>query len=188
MPYSADEASVELAEDHFVKFIGLLAGAQGLEEINILAHSMGNRLLLRTVEKLRDLHQAGKLKVPIGHIILAAADVTTAKFKQYAEVYGALATRRVTSYSYSADKALMLSRKLHDQARVGLEPPLFVHPQIDSISVSQLDLDLLGHSYIASAAPLLYDLVQLLHEHKAPPRTRLEPGVGGAGMHWVLAP
>ena len=187
VPYWADEASVELAEDHFVKFIGLLAEVEGLEEVNILAHSMGNRLLLRTVHKLRDMRRAGALKAPIGHILLAAADLTAAKFRQYAEVYRELATRRVTSYAYDADKALMASRKLHDQPRVGLEPPLFVHPQVDTISVSELDLDLLGHSYIASAAPLLYDLVQLLHEHKAPPRTRLEPATGGTGAHWVLS-
>jgi esterase/lipase superfamily enzyme len=130
----------------------------------------------------------GKLSVPIGHIILAAADLTTSLFKQYAQSYAALAKQRVTNYSYKADKALMASRKLHDQARVGLEPPLFICDGIDSISVSKLDLDLPGHGYISSASPLLYDMAQFIHDNKPPAqRTRLEPMPPGEQMYWLLA-
>jgi esterase/lipase superfamily enzyme len=114
--------------------------------------------------------------VPIGHIVLAAADVTAALFKQRAALYAALAGHRVTNYTYQADKALLASRKLHDQARVGLEPPVFVHDGIDTVSVSELDLDFLGHGYIASAGPLLYDLTQLIRDNTPPNgRSRLEP-------------
>jgi esterase/lipase superfamily enzyme len=186
-PYSADEASVELAEKHFVSFIELLATVHELEEISILAHSMGNRLLARTVELLLGLKQAGTLGVPIGQIMLAAADLTAAWFKQFADTYTALASHRVTNYTYKADKALMASRKLHDQARVGLEPPVFVHPGIDTISASELDLDLLGHGYIATAEPLLYDLGQLIHDDKPPlHRTRLEPMPPTLSTYWAL--
>ncbi len=189
VPYSADESSVELAEQHFVSFIELLASVHELEEINVLAHSMGNRLLLRTVEQLLQAKKAGTLKVPIGQIILAAADITAGLFKQTAAVYTELAARRVTNYTYKADKALMASRALHDQDRVGLELPVFVCPGVETVSASALDLDMLGHGYIASAAPLLYDLSQVIHENKAPlNRTRLEPVPPPPGItaYWVL--
>jgi esterase/lipase superfamily enzyme len=187
VPYSADEASVELAEGHFVSFIEMLSGIGELEEIHILAHSMGNRLLMRTVGDLLRLKQENKLAVPVGQIMLAAADMTAAKFKQCAASYAALAGRRVTNYCYDADKALMASRKLHDQARVGLEPPTFLHAGVETVSASALDLDLLGHGYVASAAPLLYDLTQLIHDNKAPgSRTRLRPEPRINATHWAL--
>ena len=189
LPYSADESRVELAEKHFVSFVELLTKAHGLEEINILAHSMGNRLVLRTVESLLRLKQAGQLKVPIGQIVLAAADVTAALFKQVAQSYADLATHRVTNYTYRADKALLASRKLHDQPRVGLEPPIFTQQPIETISVSQLDLDLLGHGYIATAEPLLYDLGQLIHDNKpAGARTRVQPALPQPSTYWLLGP
>ena len=187
LPYPADEATVELAEKHFVAFIDLLARAHELEEINILAHSMGNRLLLRTVEHLLRLKQEGKLGVPIGHIMLAAADMTAALFKQCAKTYVSLAAHRVTNYTYKADKALMASRKLHDQERVGLEPPVFFYDGVDTISASELDLDLLGHGYVATADPLLYDLGQLIHDNKPPgKRDRLEPVTPDLCRYWAL--
>ena len=165
----------------------MLASVHGLETINVLAHSMGNRLVVRTVQSLLRLKQAGKLGVPIGHIMLAAADVSAALFKQCATTYAALAAHRVTNYTYKADKALLASRKLHDQARVGLEPPVFIHNGIDTISASDLDLDLLGHGYIASAEPLLYDLGQLIHDNKPPQqRARLEPMPPEASTYWAL--
>jgi esterase/lipase superfamily enzyme len=188
LPYAADEASIELAEKHFVSFVELLSSVHEIETINVLAHSMGNRLVVRTVERLLCLKQEGKLAVPIGHIMLAAADVTATLFKQYAATYAALAAHRVTNYTYKADKALIVSRKLHDQSRVGLEPPVFVHDGIDTISVSELDLDVLGHGYIASAEPLLYDLAQLVHDNKPPrQRSRLEPMPPDVYTYWALA-
>jgi len=187
LPYLADEARVELAEKHFVSFIELLARHNDVEEINILAHSMGNRLLLRTVERLLSLRMAGALGAPIGNIMLAAADATTALFKQYAGAYTALARDRVTNYTYHADRALMVSRRLHDQERVGLEPPVFVHDGIDTISASNLNLDLLGHGYVATAAPLIYDLAQIIHDNKPPrKRARLEPVPPELCSYWAL--
>jgi esterase/lipase superfamily enzyme len=187
VPYAADEESVQLAETHFIEFLELLASVHELEEINILAHSMGNRLLLRTVEPL--LRLKGTVKLPIGHIILAAADVAAEKLTQTAAAYRGLATRSVTNYSYKADVALMTSRELHDRPRAGLEPPIFLHQGFDSISASELDLDLLGHGYIATAEPLLYDLSQLINDNKPPnKRTRLNPAPAEPGAYWLLGP
>jgi esterase/lipase superfamily enzyme len=188
IPYPADEASVELAERHFVSFLELLGQVHELERIDVLAHSMGNRLLLRTVEHLLRKKREGTLGVPIGHIVLAAADVTAALFKQCATSYAELAGRRVTNYTYKADRALMASRKLHDQDRVGLEPPVFVHDGIETISASELDLDLLGHGYVATAAPLLYDVRELIHGNTPPrSRLRLEPVTPQQCRYWALA-
>jgi hypothetical protein len=68
-----------------------------------------------------------------------------------------------------------------------LEPPIFTQQPIETISVSQLDLDLLGHGYIATAEPLLYDLAQLIHDNKpARARTRVQPALPQPSTYWLL--
>ncbi len=82
----------------------------------------------------------------------------------------------------------MASRKAPPiKERVGLEPPVFVYDGVDTISASELDLDLLGHGYIATAEALLYDLGQLIHDNKPPlKRTRLEPVTPELCRYWAL--
>jgi hypothetical protein len=74
---------------------------------------------------------------------------------------------------------------LHDHHRVGLEPPIFTAPQLDSISAADLDLHGLGHGYYADVEALLYDLHELI-QHDKPPKDllRIEPDI--AGKHWVF--
>jgi esterase/lipase superfamily enzyme len=183
--YTHDGSSIELAERHFLEFLSTLARVQGLEEINIMAHSMGNRLLCRTIEKIVKSQSDGTMPVAIGHIVLAAADMTAAFFEQYAHLYAQLARKRVTNYTHRGDRALTLSVAVNGTERVGLEPPVFVHPALDTVSVSALDLDLLGHGYVASAAPLLYDVADLLHNDRAPhERVRCQRHESGA--YWTL--
>jgi esterase/lipase superfamily enzyme len=187
IPYPQDEEHIQLSEQHFVDFIERLAQSPGLEEINVLAHSMGNRLLCRTMPQLIERQRLGRIPVPIGHVVLAAADLSTAFFQQHADLYRQLARRRITNYSCAADKALFASRTVHGLGRVGLEPPIFVHDGIDTVSASQLNVDLLGHGYFASAEPLLYDIAELIHHNKPPPsRLRIERGPAALGLHWVL--
>jgi esterase/lipase superfamily enzyme len=185
--YLEDEESVQLAEPLFFEFLNTLASIEPLQEIHILAHSMGNRLLLRTVERLAVASSSGALRAPIGQIILAAADVATPLFHQHAPFYLGLGTRRVTSYSCDKDVALRASQGLHGHQRVGLEPPVFVYDGVDSISATEIDLHALGHGYYADTEVVLYDIAQLLHSNTPPSkRIRLEPVVQAHGQYWVF--
>jgi hypothetical protein len=108
-------------------------------------------------------------------------------FKQHAKLYEQLASHRVTSYSYEADRALMTSRSVHDQHAWVSSRRYSCARGVDSISASDLDLGLLGHGYIVTAEPLLYDLSQLINEDKPPDtRTRLQPVPLSDRTHWVL--
>jgi esterase/lipase superfamily enzyme len=182
-----DEESVQIAEQHFIEFLNALASVDQLEEIHVLAHSMGNRLLLRTVERLATATSLGKLRVPIGQIILAAADVPTGLFRQHAQSYFRLATGRVTSYSCEKDVALRSSKQLHGHHRVGLEPPVFTYEGLDSVSAAEIDLHALGHGYYADTEVVLYDIAQLLHGDTPPSeRIRLEPGPTERELYWIF--
>lgn len=188
--YFQDEEAVQLAERKFIEFMHRLAAVPEVEEINILAHSMGNRLLLGTIDRLLQAKDAGLLGAPIGQIILAAADVPAPGFRQEASAYLELAQKRVTSYSCTRDWALRASKFIHGgRDRIGLEPPIFVHPNVDSVSAGELDLHGFGHSYYAENAPVIYDLGEILH-HNTPPhrRMRLERGPADAGLYWIIKP
>jgi esterase/lipase superfamily enzyme len=187
-PYTSDEESVQIAEPHFVEFLATLSKTSGLQEINILAHSMGNRLLLRTMRSIAELNDRAALPVRIGQIILAAADVPTEVFDHHAPFYTQTASKRVTSYSCNRDIPLMASRFLHQRSRVGLEPPIYIVRGMDSISAGALDIHGLGHGYYAETEALLYDLSELIH-HNDPPsrRTRIEPGPPERGECWVIS-
>ena len=123
MGYMHDEEAIQVAESHFVNFLKTIGRIPEVEEINILAHSMGNRLLFRTVNRLIEASQAGMLPAPeIGQVILAAPDVAVPLSLPLAPSYQRLATRRVTSYSCERNVALRASRELHGHHRVGLSP------------------------------------------------------------------
>ena len=65
-------------------------------------------------------------------------------------------------YVCSKDKAVEASRWLHSYDRAGLTPPVVVVPGVDTVSVSDLDLTLLGHGYVQEAKELLADVYELI--------------------------
>jgi esterase/lipase superfamily enzyme len=122
-----------------------------------------------------------------GQVILAAADVDSDRFRQRCASYLALASR-TTLYMSTRDLAVEASRWLHKFPRVGLMPPVFVAPGIDTINVRNVDLTMLGHGYVADARGVLHDMYNLIL-HGAPPERRfgLRPAVTDAGEHfWTI--
>lgn len=79
--------------------------------------------------------------------------------------------RRTTLYVSKRDLAVEASRWLHDYPRAGLLPPVMVCDRIDTINVTNADLTMLGHGYIADARDGLHDMHDLLM-HNAPPGKR----------------
>ena len=73
-------------------------------------------------------------------------------------------------YVCARDRAVEASYWLHDYPRAGLTPPVLVVPGIDTINVSNLDLTLLGHGYVAEARDVLQDMHRLIREGSPPER------------------
>lgn len=180
--YAADAASVEASEIYVKEFLLRFAEQSGAESINIIAHSMGNRVFLRAV------HEAAEENpdISFNQIFLAAPDIDTDTFIQLAEVYPAI-SKRTTLYCSSQDKALKVSGALHDYARAGLVPPITIVSGIDTIESSNVDFSKLGHGYYAAARDVLQDMHTLLQED-APPDERfgLSPVQAAAGMYWTF--
>jgi len=108
--YAADEATIEASEDTIGEFLVDFAAKSGASRVHIIAHSMGNRGLLRAVNRIVSMAQQRSQK-RFDQIILAAADVDADVFRRDSGAYTKIA-RRTTLYASSRDRAVEASRWL----------------------------------------------------------------------------
>jgi esterase/lipase superfamily enzyme/GNAT superfamily N-acetyltransferase len=187
--YPTDEACIEASEPFIVEFLHDFVSRSGVERVHLIAHSMGNRDLLRALQRLasRFSQQPG---VPFGQIILAAPDIDAGVFAELAELYPRF-SQRTTLYASPADRAVAASRWIHGYARAGLTPPVTVVPGIDTVEVPRFNVfELLGHGYYAEAEGLLHDVFNLIRWNAAPKdRQRLDLARTPDGLeYWVMNP
>ena len=183
--YPADEASIEASERPITDFLLDFAASCGAERVHVIAHSMGNRGLLRALQRIAATAQMrGKLK--FGQVFLAAPDVDRDLFLDLARLYPEHA-ERTTLYASDADLAVHLSSRLHAAPRAGYYVPYTVAPHIDTVAVPGFDVDLLGHSYFAQAEALLHDIHDLMRHDEAPAkRQRIATAVHEGTAFWKL--
>lgn len=183
--YEADQTTIESSEDFLVQFVTKLALESKAEEVDIIAHSMGNRALLRAVKGLAAA--MGPARKKLGQIILAAPDVDADLFNKLAIIYPSVSSR-TTLYTSSRDWALKFSAIFHQYDRAGFYPPIALIPGIDTVQVSNVDLTMLGHSYYAQAETVLNDMFDLIHSNKDPnQRIRLYPRPSQKSMtYWEI--
>lgn len=186
--YTADEATIGWSVPAIADFIADFASKTDAEQVHIIAHSMGNRGLLGAVNRLA-FDAARRQHCRFGQIILAAADVDAGEFVELAEAYRAVAEKRTTLYVSERDKAVELSEWLHDFDRAGFAPPFSIVPDIETVSVTGVDMTLLGHGYVAEARPVLEDMGELIHygTRAAGRHRRLDERQDGDGRtYWAI--
>ena len=183
MGYMADEDRARVSAKPLAEFLGSLQDGPW-RRVHLLAHSMGNRVLLGA------LAGRGERLAPAAHVVLAAADVYSGEFADLLpRVLPAIDSpqARVTSYVSRIDRALLLSRWLHSAERIGLfsaaaEPATFAG--LDTIDATSVDRGMLTprHSYFGDERSVLTDLGLLLSEGLPPLRRGLRE-VAGRG-YW----
>ena len=183
--YAADEATIEASEGAITEYLIQFVEKCGIDRVHIVAHSMGNRGLLRSIQRIADRAHATSGKF-FDQIILAAPDVDADVFRQLCSAY-ARVSRSSTLYVSQKDRAVNSSRWLHRFPRVGFAPPIFVAPGIDTINVTNVDVTLLGHGYVAEARDVLRDMHDLL-TNRSPPASRfgLRLTEVDNGRYWVI--
>jgi esterase/lipase superfamily enzyme len=164
--YATDEASIEASEKAITQFMIDFVERSGAETVHVIAHSMGNRAVLRAVNRIaaKAKRQTGK---HFGQLILAAADVDTDLFRDLCRAYEQVA-QRTTLYISRRDLAVEASKWLHTYPRVGLTPPIVVAPGIDTVNVANIDMTVLGHGYVAGARDVLRDIHCLITQNLSP--------------------
>ena len=184
--YPADEASIQASERFIAQFLTQFATQSGAEKVHIIAHSMGNRGLLRSLQRVVQQAQE-QSHVSFGQIFLAAPDEDPDVFRDLAAAYKTLA-QRTTLYVSAKDKALAGSGLIHDHPRAGFSPPVMIVPGIDTVEVSNIDLTLLGHGYFSAARDVLQDMHNLIRQNVPPDQRfglRGETNSNG-DRYWVI--
>lgn len=179
--YPADGSAVEASERAITDFLLDFARNCGAERVHVIAHSMGNRPLLRALQRILAAAESVP-QVRFGHLVLAAPDVTRALFLDVADQYRRLA-QRTTLYVSNEDNALRVSHRLQGD-RVGLAPPFTCAEGIDTVHVGNVDRTMLGHSTFAEARPVLTDIRALLNFNASPGDRGLDERKQGNDRYW----
>jgi esterase/lipase superfamily enzyme len=171
--YLPDLREADASRNEFQRFVHLLVDDTETLAINLIVHSMGNKLVIESLSSLKaSLQQRG---VKLGAVILAAPDVDVDLFRNLAATYPSIAAK-TTMYVSRSDHALSQSGRLWSGQRAGFIPPITVCPSIDTIEVTPIDISLMGHGYYAAAGPVLHDIKAILDGHLDPDkRIRLRP-------------
>lgn len=184
--YDADKDRAEASEVQFAQFLEDLAAKTDASRVDLIVHSMGNRLVARSTA-----HFAAALTkrgIKLGSIILAAADMDVDVFRSLAAVYPSI-SKNTSMYVSERDRALALAKSLQDSDRAGFTPPITILSGIDTIEATGFDLSLLGHKYYAEAGPVLYDMRSVLDQNHDPScRLRLEERKSGKETYWAIRP
>lgn len=186
--YTYDKGSVEQAEPFLRQFLNMVVNESGAKSVSVIAHSMGNELLLRVLQELKYAPRQG---VRISQVILAAPDVDRDKFENIVSEIKGFA-QGVTLYASGNDRALAVSRSFNGGIpRAGDVPetgPMIVQG-VDTIDVTAASTDSLGlnHSSYAENNGLLKDIAELVGTGMRPPDKRL-PGMQvlttAKGSYW----
>lgn len=190
--YSYDRESSGQAEPFLRQFLEFVTKETGARSVSVIAHSMGNQVLLPV---LRDLKRTAPEGVVIDQIILAAPDVDRDTFEFLArEITGV--GRGITVLAASNDRALEASRRFWGGVpRAGDVPPEgpIVIPGIDTIDVTATSTEVLSlnHSGYAQKKQLIDDMRALLRSGERPPQKRtpmIEAVTTPRGAFWRYPP
>ncbi|HEX6708632.1 MAG TPA: alpha/beta hydrolase [Albitalea sp.] len=185
--YLADLSAIEASEEHIADFLVKATTLVERSKVHIIAHSMGNRGLLRAMHRATT-QAALRSGTRFGQIFLSAPDVDANLFRQLAGVYPQV-SERTTLYVADQDKAIAALEWMTEGGRAGGAPPVIVMPGIDTVRVHGSSLFRLGHSYFAEEPDVLRDIRAQLQWRDAPDQRRARYGVpvrDGVAGAWVI--
>lgn len=171
--YGADAESIQGSEPHIANFLMQVSQLDDVERVHVIAHSMGNRGLLRAMQSI--VNQAAAMsRKPFGQLILAAPDVSQRVFVYLAKAHAQLADG-ATLYVSREDKALAASEIVHGgYPRAGFTPPVTIVDGINTIDMTDVDMSFLCHSTYGDARGVLEDIFYLIRG-KSNPDDRFGP-------------
>ncbi len=184
--YTVDEQNIEWTQANLKGFLEDFLGRSEVQNVYLIAHSMGNRALTRAVASL--LAEKPSLGQRLKEVILTAPDIDAEVFKR--DIAPALTRpgRPITLYASSEDLALAASKKVHGYPRAGDSGQgLVLVPGIETIDATGTDTSLLGHSYFAETRSVLSDIFYLIRNgQRAEQRFGLQRVDTQAGKYWVF--
>lgn len=187
--YPADVATLAWSALHFEEFVDRLAQQNGIGEIHLVAHSLGNRALLQALVNFIGRHDEGS-DWRFGEVLLIAPDVDRDLFERDMLPVLQASPSRITLYKSEDDFPLNVSRQVNQYTALGDaggEP--VAYPAIETIDVTSASTVFRGHSYFRKEPSVLADLHYLINERKgAGQRPFLDPRDVDGHRYWRLQP
>lgn len=165
--YKQDGEVIKRATPKFEAFLKDIFKSTGVENVYLIAHSMGNRAM---VESMSKLIQDDQIRPKVRQLILTAPDVKASEFEESFAPALVDAGAPVTIYASSKDVALMASKEVNEgYRRLGdTKGEVSVIKGIETIDASAVKTDFMGHSYFAESGSVVSDIFYLF-------RTNLRP-------------
>jgi esterase/lipase superfamily enzyme len=186
LKYDNDRAQAKVSSPRLQYFLERIARESGAQRIHLVAHSMGNELL---VSALGGLAQEPDIQPLFDNVIMAAPDVDAKSFTKQTWLNIKGAARRFTLYASSDDWALKVSRQMKGGApfvRLGeAGGDLVVIPGLDTVDASGIDTNELGHSYY-HCKKILDDVQLLMAKGWAPVERKLRDRRKGDLGYWMF--
>lgn len=186
--YFADEDTVRLSEPLFEQFLMNLHRNVGVQTIHIIAHSMGNRLVVGAIANMPNV-----ISPILTEVVMAAPDIDASLFRAAISGLSGKAAR-YTLYGSKNDKALVTSKRLRQgfpRAGDGGANVVVVNG-VETVDASAVGDDLfgLGHGYFASKRTVLTDLAYLIRDSlSASRRHGLREETTSDGLtYWLFQP
>lgn len=159
--YDLDQAESTLSIDTLAWTIREVAAQTGAQRVYVIAHSMGNRVLVKALQKLGSAPQ-------LERVVFASPDVLTSDFVYVAPKVRSLA-RGFTLYASKNDRALRFSGWMRAMSRAGDAQHLLSLPGVvDTVDTTKVSGSLLGHDDFLSGAR--DDLRAVIWQGSAPER------------------
>jgi esterase/lipase superfamily enzyme len=168
--YAIDEAAVGISGRRMADFLETVVAQSGAQRIHLIAHSMGNRALIEALQTYLARRAPDNRQHIFGQIVFTAPDVDRDYFTDAIQSLTGSA-ERITLYASDNDYALRSSQFLHGAPRAGTAGDIILKlAGVDSIDMSSVPADSLGHSYFAANSGAIYDIFRLLWRGDPPPQ------------------
>jgi esterase/lipase superfamily enzyme len=171
--YTRDVGIAARSVGALVDLLKALDGAQSVSKVHVLAHSLGNDVLVKALLKYAASSKEGERK--LGEVVFCAPDVDRGEFiSAFGRIRGLV--RGATLWGSNSDFALKLAQGLGRPNRAGLftSGPLVVQG-LDTVDVSaETGLFQPDHDPYRQVSSLFADLEHLLKEQRTPPWDRKE--------------
>jgi esterase/lipase superfamily enzyme len=184
--YAADEAAVGISGRKMADFLETVVSQSGAQRIHVLAHSMGNRALIEAMQTYLAKRAPNERQHIFGQIVFTAPDVDRDYFIDAIDSLRGTA-ERVTLYASDNDHALHYSQFVHGAPRAGTAGGVIIKlAGLDTIDMSAVPADILGHSYFAANSGAIYDIFRILWRGDPPPQRcgMSKPRDGGTLTVW----
>ena len=115
-PYKNSQRIADRTAAKFLDFLELVQSE--VDEVHIIAHSMGNRVILKALEQKGGDRPTPLIEKPLEQLIMAAPDVDRSDFLSAINaLMNKSRAKGVTLYASSKDRAMQVSRKVNNPGR-----------------------------------------------------------------------